>query len=79
MAIRDGNEWYADGRKDPFQIKARNGWYEKAQIRPGYIIMRRADYLQQRYMDPDVNPECNGDPTECPTFHSGIGGTTLDC
>ena len=71
MAISDGNEWYADGRKDPFQIEARNGWHEEAQIRPGYIIMRQADYLQQRYRDADVNPECNGDPTECPTIHSG--------
>ena len=71
MAISDGNEWYADGRNDPFQIEARNSWYGEAQIRPGYIIMREADYLQERYRDADVNPDCNGDPAECPTFHSG--------
>ena len=71
MAVRDGNEWYVDGRKKPFPIEARNGWYGEAHIKPGYIIMREADFLQNRYRDADINPECNGDPAECPTFHSG--------
>ena len=71
MAVKDGNEWYVDGRKKAFPIEARNGWYGEAHIRPGYIIMREADYLQERYRDADINPECNGDPAECPTFHSG--------
>ena len=71
MAVRDGDKWYHDGRQEPFSIEARNGWYDMARIRPGYIIMREADYLQDRYRDPDVNTECNGDPAQCPTFHSG--------
>ena len=71
MAVRDGDNWYVDGRKEPYQVDARNGWYGQARIRPGYIIMREADYLQGRYRDADVNPECNGNPVDCPTFHSG--------
>ena len=71
MAVKDGDKWYNDARQEPFSIEARNGWYRNARIRPGYIIMREADYLQDRYRDPDVNTECNGDPAQCPTFHSG--------
>ena len=51
MAVRHGDEWYNDGRKGFFQIEARNGWEFEAQIKPGYIIMREADYLKDRYID----------------------------
>ena len=51
MAVKVGDEWYVDGRKGPFQIEARNGWELEAQIKPGYIIMREADYLKDRYLD----------------------------
>ena len=50
MAVKVGDEWYVDGRKGPFQIEARNGWELEAQIKPGYIIMREADYLKGRYL-----------------------------
>ena len=73
MAVKhdDGRKepWYVDGRKEPFDIEARNGWYGHARIRPGYIIMREADYLNDRYRDPKVNKE--GCKNGCPTFHSG--------
>ena len=72
MAVRDGDKWYHDGRQEPFSIEARNGWYDMARIRPGYIIMREADYLSDRYRNPEVNKEgCTGNPPQCPTFHSG--------
>jgi len=70
MAVKHEDKWYVDGRKEPFDIEARNGWYGHARIRPGYIIMREADYLKDRYLNPNVNKECNG-PNGCPTFHSG--------
>ena len=68
MAVKHDDRWYIDGREEPFDIEARNGWYGHARIRPGYIIMREADYLKDRYLDPNVNKECDPD---CPTFHSG--------
>ena len=68
MAVKHDNKWYVDGRKEPFDIEARNGWYGHARIRPGYIIMRESDYLEDRYRNRNVNKECNPD---CPTFHSG--------
>jgi len=71
MAVRDGDKWYHDGRQEPFSIEARNGWYDMARIRPGYIIMREADYLQNRYRNSDVKG-CTGSPPQCPDFHSGI-------
>ena len=73
MAIKDGDKWYNDARHEPFSIEARNGWYDMARIRPGYIIMREADYLQNRYRNSDVNKEgCTGSPPQCPDFYSGI-------
>ena len=59
MAVKHEDKWYVDGRKEPFDIEARNGWYGHARIRPGYIIMREADYLKDRYLNPNVNKECN--------------------
>ena len=75
MAVKKGDTWYHDGSKEPFPIEARNGWYGNARIRPGYILLRDADYLQDRYRNKNdqviLKQECHGDPAQCPTFHSG--------
>ena len=42
MAIKDGNDWYMDGRRRK-SILARNG--EIRNIRPGYIIMKASEDL----------------------------------
>jgi len=42
MAIKDGNDWYVDGRRRK-SIRARNG--EMRNIRPGYIIMKASEDL----------------------------------
>ena len=73
MAIKDGDKWYNDARHEPLSIEARNGWFDTARIRPGYIIVKETDYLNKRYRDPDVNTEgCTGNPPQCPDLHSGI-------
>ena len=43
MAIKDGNDWYVDGRRRK-SIPARNG--EIRNIRPGYIIMKASEDLE---------------------------------
>jgi len=53
LAVHDGHRWYHDGRKDKWQREARNHWDGRsivtASIRPGYIIMRDADELQNDF------------------------------
>ena len=75
MAVKQGDTWYHDGSKEPFPIEARNGWYGNARIRPGYILLRDAAYLEDRYRNRNdqviLDRECNGDPRGCPTFHAG--------
>ena len=43
MAVKDGNDWYVDGRRRK-SIPARNG--EIRNIRPGYIIMKPSEDLE---------------------------------